>query len=102
MASTKGGNRGRVRRNTVTRKVGVGRKRKDITASGTDNAIRNVLLDEKHRQQNEVLSILDTLRRTRKSRGGVGAPLDMPRHLAKEADNTILVTDALDVVVKAD
>jgi hypothetical protein len=44
----------------------------------------------------ETRSVLDELRRTRKSRGGVGAPLETPRHLS-EGVQTIVLTDALNV-----
>ena len=57
------------------------------------DAIKEVLLIEKRREQSEVLGVLDMLRRSRKLRGGTGAPLDIPRHLS-EAKQTILITDA--------
>lgn len=37
------------------------------------------------------LSVLDALRRSRKSRGGVGAPLEVPGHLRPNTE--IVITD---------
>lgn len=51
--------------------------------------IQHELRIQKKKEQDDTLSILDTLRKTRISRGGVGAPLDVPRHL----ENAIVVTD---------
>lgn len=46
-------------------------------------------------QQGETLSVLDMLRKTRKSRGGVGAPLVVPPHLRDAAKGEgIVITDA--------
>lgn len=56
--------------------------------------MQQFLLKEKKKEQSETLTVLDSLRRSRKSRGGVGAPLDIPGHLS-EARQTIMLTDAL-------
>lgn len=43
----------------------------------------------------ETLSVLDKLRATRKSRGGTGAPLQVPGHLKDAAEGIgIVITDA--------
>lgn len=55
-------------------------------------AIKEVLGEDLKQKQEETLSILDQLRRTRKTRGGVGAPLEIPKHLS--AGSQIVVTDA--------
>lgn len=57
-------------------------------------AIKKVLVEEKRREQGETLSVLDTLRRTRATRGGVGAPLQVPGHLKEGPGNLIVITDA--------
>lgn len=58
-------------------------------------AIIEVLVEDKKRQHNETLSALDILRRTRKSRGGVGAPLQVPANLRSAANGIgIVITDA--------
>lgn len=50
------------------------------------------LTEAKRAEQGEVLSTLDMLRRTRKARGGTGAPLQVPLHLQSSA--AIVITDA--------
>lgn len=47
---------------------------------------------ELRRKQGETLSVLDELRRTRKARGGVGAPLNVPANLREGTE--IVITDA--------
>lgn len=57
--------------------------------------LTKVLLEEKRRQQGETLSVLDMLRKTRASRGGTGAPLEIPGHLKDAASgHGIIITDA--------
>lgn len=57
-------------------------------------ALSKVLVEEKQREQGETLSVLDALRRTRKARGGVGAPLQVPAHLKDASKGTgIIITD---------
>lgn len=51
-------------------------------------ALQKVQGEELKRKHGETLSVLDALRRSRKSRGGVGAPLQVPAHLR---DGTQLV-----------
>jgi hypothetical protein len=53
--------------------------------------LREFLTFEKVKEQQETLTVLEMLRRTRKSRGGVGAPLQVPAHLA---GGPMIVTDA--------
>jgi hypothetical protein len=48
------------------------------------------LVEEKKKEFDDNNRVLEALRRSRKSRGGVGAPLDVPRHLR----NSIVITDA--------
>jgi hypothetical protein len=55
--------------------------------------MKKVLVEEKRREQNETLAVLDVLRRTRKARGGVGAPLKVPAHLGGTDDGLIVLTD---------
>lgn len=55
-----------------------------------EEVLAKVLGEEKKREQSEILSVLDALRKTRKARGGTGAPLEMPRHL----QTAIVITDA--------
>jgi len=47
-------------------------------------------------KQNETRSVLDVLRATRKSRGGTGAPLQVPAHLKEAAEGkpSVVLTDA--------
>lgn len=57
--------------------------------------ITTALAEEKLREFGETNSVLDQLRRTRKSRGGVGAPLQVPTHLKDAAQGQgIVITDA--------
>lgn len=56
------------------------------------DALREVVGNELRNRQGETLSVLDQLRRTRISRGGVGAPLQVPAHLS--AGSEIIITDA--------
>lgn len=59
-------------------------------------AIKEVVSEDLKQRQGETLSTLDALRRSRKSRGGVGAPLDVPPHLAgAAAGQGIIITDAM-------
>lgn len=51
------------------------------------------LTDEKRKEQDTTLKVLDTLRRTRRARGGVGEPLKVPAHL-RMPDQGIIITDA--------
>lgn len=65
--------------------------------SQTDNqaVIAAVLTADKQREFDEVKSTLDILRQTRKARGGVGAPLEVPRNLkAASKGMGIIITDA--------
>lgn len=58
-------------------------------------AIAEVLTADKKREHDTVKSQLDILRATRKSRGGVGAPLSVPAHLRSAANgHGIVITDA--------
>ena len=51
--------------------------------------------EELRKEQGTTLSVLDVLRRSRKERGGVGAPLVVPAHLADAAAGQgIVITDA--------
>lgn len=50
--------------------------------------------EELKKEHDSARKLLDELRRSRKARGGVGAPLDVPAHLS-EARQTIILTDAL-------
>jgi hypothetical protein len=52
--------------------------------------LKKALVEQKRLEQNETRAILDTLRRTRKARGGVGAPLLVPAHLG---GNAVVLTD---------
>jgi hypothetical protein len=46
-------------------------------------------------QQDETRKVLDYLRKTRKSRGGTGAPLEIPPHLRDASEGAgIVITDA--------
>ena len=54
------------------------------------------LAEVKHQEHGETLTILDALRKSRKSRSGSDAPLEQPRHLS-EARQTIILTDAIGV-----
>lgn len=47
-------------------------------------------------RHNDTMGVLDELRRTRKSRGGVGAPLIVPGSLSTAAEGkpSIIITDA--------
>jgi len=50
---------------------------------------------ELKKSQEETLSVLDALRRSRKARGGVGAPLQVPANLRDAAAGQgIIITDA--------
>lgn len=51
--------------------------------------------EQMRQQHGETLTVLDALRRSRKSRGGVGAPLQVPGHLRDAANGnpSIVVTD---------
>lgn len=52
------------------------------------------LTEEATQKHNEVRKQLDILRSTRKSRGGVGAPLTVPAHLRSVmAGRPIIITD---------
>jgi hypothetical protein len=58
-------------------------------------ALTKFLLEEQKKAHDETRKTLDELRRTRKTRGGVGAPLDVPFHLKDAARGMgIIVTDA--------
>lgn len=53
------------------------------------------LTEEKMKEFDETKKQLDVLRSTRRSRGGVGAPLQVPGHLQDAAEGRgIIVTDA--------
>lgn len=53
------------------------------------------LVEEKVKEQEGTNKVLDALRRTRKARGGVGEPLQVPAHLKSAAEGTgIIITDA--------
>jgi len=59
-----------------------------------DEVLTKYLVEEKKKEQGTTLSVLDMLRRTRKSRGGVGAPLQIPSDLAgAAAGQGIIITD---------
>ena len=53
-------------------------------------AVAMVAVAEKKLENENTLRILDELRRTRKARGGTGAPLEVPTNLK----NQIVITDA--------
>lgn len=58
-------------------------------------ALAKVLVEEKRKEQGSTLSVLDALRRSRKARGGTGAPLTVPANLQDAAAGQgILITDA--------
>ena len=60
-----------------------------------DAQMRMAVAEKKRIEHDEILSKLDELRRTRKARGGVGAPLQVPFHLRDAAGGYgIVVTDA--------
>ena len=52
--------------------------------------LQKFLVEEKKKEFDNTLTVLDALRRSRKSRGGVGSPLEVPKHLRA----SIIVTDA--------
>lgn len=54
-------------------------------------AMKEVMTQDLQKRHGETLSTLDALRRSRVSRGGVGAPLDVPVHLQQ----AIVITDAV-------
>lgn len=57
--------------------------------------IGDILAEQKRQDQNETKSVLDHLRKTRKARGGVGAPLIVPAHLQDASmGQGIVITDA--------
>lgn len=58
--------------------------------------LQKFLVAEEKKTHDSTNKILDELRRTRKARGGVGAPLEVPAHLRGVTDGSglILVTDA--------
>ena len=51
-----------------------------------------ILVKDKQIEQHGTLAILDVLRKSRKSRGGVGAPLVVASHL-NDTRQTIILTD---------
>lgn len=54
-----------------------------------------MLAESKRREHQEVLGPLDALRRSRKTRGGTGAPLQVPANLKNAANGQgIIITDA--------
>lgn len=60
-----------------------------------EEALKKYLTEQKRREQEETLTVLESLRRSRKSRGGVGAPLEVPANLKGAAKGMgIVVTDA--------
>lgn len=60
-----------------------------------DNRLTDHLVEEKRKEQGVTLSVLDALRRSRKDRGGVGAPLEIPANLRDAAAGQgIIITDA--------
>lgn len=60
-----------------------------------EEALKKYLVEQKAAEQKETLTVLESLRRSRKSRGGVGAPLDVPLNLKGAAKGMgIIVTDA--------
>lgn len=64
-----------------------------VLKAGTEKEqLAKFLREEKVKEQGQTLSVLDSLRRSRKSRGGTGAPLQVPSHLS--AGSQIIVTDA--------
>lgn len=58
--------------------------------STNPDSVKKVLAQQIKASQDDTRKTLDALRKTRKARGGTGAPLDVPRHL----HNPIFVTDA--------
>lgn len=64
----------------------------DRKAVTDPDALRKMLGSELDAQHGEIRHTLDVLRRTRKARGGVGAPLQVPPTLG--AQSLIVVTDA--------
>lgn len=59
-------------------------------------AILKVAGEDLKRRQGEQMSVLDALRRSRKSRGGVGAPLSIPVHL-RDGSQIVITDDALKI-----
>jgi hypothetical protein len=55
-----------------------------------DELVTQFLVEERIKANKETLIVLDALRRMRKSQGGVGAPLEIPREL----QTAIVITDA--------
>lgn len=59
------------------------------------NELGQMLAASKAQEHKETLGVLDALRRSRKSRGGVGAPLQVPANLKNAANGQgIVITDA--------
>lgn len=57
---------------------------------GNLDLLKKALAEDIAGRQNETRRVLDALRKTRRARGGTGAPLEQPAHLR----NPIFVTDA--------
>lgn len=55
-----------------------------------DELVTQFLVEERVRANKETLTVLEALRKMRKSQGGVGAPLEVPREL----QTAIVITDA--------
>lgn len=54
-----------------------------------------MLAASKKKEHEETLGVLDALRRTRKARGGPGAPLQVPANLRNAANGIgIIITDS--------
>ncbi len=53
--------------------------------------LRKYVVEEKKKEFGETLTVLESLRRSRKARGGVGAPLQVPARLAGAP---LIITDA--------
>lgn len=59
------------------------------------NELGQMLAESKRIQHQETLGVLDALRRTRKQRGGTGAPLQVPANLKNAANGVgIIITDS--------
>lgn len=59
------------------------------------NELGRMLSEGKRREHQETLGVLDALRRTRKARGGAGAPLQVPANLRNASNGVgIVITDS--------
>lgn len=63
------------------------------------NDLNKFVVEEKRKEQNETLTVLEALRKSRKARGGVGAPLIVPDDLKSPG---IILTDSAETSVIVD